>query len=153
MSESVVTIRPAKPEDIEAMAGLLKDLAEVDEDFRTEPSARSRGLSMMLEDHGGRELLVADERGRIVGLCSAQLVVSLAGGGPVAMVETLVVTKSGRGVGIGSSLLTAMQAWAKAHGALGMQMVVDGGNIPSLEFLMKNGWRRSERLRVSRVIS
>ncbi len=153
MSESLVTIRAARPEDIGAMAGLLEELAVVDEDFRTETSARLRGLSMMLENHGGRVILVADERGRIVGMCSAQLFVSLAEGGPVAMVENLVVARSGRGVGIGSSLLKAAEAWAAASGAKGLQIVVDAGNIPSLEFLMKNGWRRTERLRVSRTIA
>jgi len=153
MSESVVTIRPAGPKDIDSMARLLEELAAEDEDFRTESSARLRGLSMMLEDHGGREILVADERGRIVGMCSAQLLVSLAEGGPVAMVENLVVTRIGRGVGIGSSLLSAIEDWAAARGAKGLQIVVDGGNIPSLEFLMKNGWRRTERLRVSRTIA
>jgi len=152
MAESMVTIRAAKPEDIESLAELLTELGAEDEDSASEAETLRQGFTLMLQDAGSRTILVADERGRIVGACSLQLVVNLSRGGMAALSENLIVSKKDRGVGIGSDLLRAAQNWAANRGASILQIMVDGENIPALEFLMKNGWRRSNAIRVRRFL-
>ena len=71
----------------------------------------------MLAEPERRVVLVAERAGEVVGMVTAQLVVSTAEGGPAALVEDMVVDAAERGRGVGRALLEAVEAWAAARGA------------------------------------
>ncbi len=95
----------------------------------------------MLEGSERRAVLVAVREGRVVGMVTAQLVVSTAEGAPSALVEDMVVDASERERGIGAALLRAIEAWSRARGATRLQLLADRDNAPALAFYARMGWR------------
>jgi len=74
-------IRKAGFFDINQMKPLLKELFPIEEDFTFNESAQRQGLLMMLDDNEKRCIMVAEAGDQIIGMCSAQLLVSTAEGG------------------------------------------------------------------------
>ncbi len=85
-------------------------------------------------------MLVAERAGAVIGMVTAQLVVSTAEGGASAWVEDMVVAAPERGRGVGRRLLEAIEAWATARGASRLQLLADRENAPALAFYARLGW-------------
>ncbi len=94
----------------------------------------------MLDEPGRRAVLVAERAGAIVGMVTAQLVVSTAEGAPAALVEDMVVDAPWRGLGTGRALLEGIEAWARERGATRLQLLADRENAPALAFYARMGW-------------
>lgn len=136
-----VTIRNALYADLEPLVALLGELFSIEADFVVDELRQRRGLMLMLDGCGKHRCVkVAEARGRIVGMCTAQLVVSTAEGAFSALVEDVVVTESMRGRGIGGLLLSATEAWARQHGADRLQLLADKENRQALTFYQKHRW-------------
>ncbi len=136
-----VAIRGATPADTERLARLLGILFSIEADFRPDPERQRRGLALMLGEPERRAVLVAEREGEVVGMVTAQLVVSTAEGGPAALVEDLVVEPAERGRGVGRRLLEAIEGWAAARGASRLQLLADRENDPALAFYARTGWQ------------
>ena len=104
MTTQPVTIRRANHGDLNLMCALLEQLFSLEADFSVDRQRQIKGLKMMVAQDGAR-LLVAEAAGRVVGMCSGQVVVSTAEGGPAVLVEDVVVDNRWRGLGIGRLLL------------------------------------------------
>ena len=144
MSFTSVIIRKAEPLDINQMVGLLKELFSIEEDFTfREPSQRS-GLAMMLDSHDNRCIMVAAAEERIIGMCSAQLLVSTAQGGVAALIEDMAVTQEYRGQGIGGKLLFSIEKWADKQGAKRVQLLADKNNSLAIDFYKKHNWTTTQ---------
>lgn len=139
--EEEVAIRGATPADLERLVRLLETLFSIEADFRPDSERQRRGLALMLAEPERRVVLVAEREGAVVGMVTAQLVVSTAEGGPSALVEDMVVESAERGRGIGRRLLSAAEAWAAARGATRLQLLADRENAPALGFYGRAGWR------------
>lgn len=139
-----VVIRRAAASDIDALVALLNELFSIEEDFTPDESRQRRGLGLLLESPETRCALVAEADGQVAGMCTAQLVISTAEGGPSALVEDVVVTKAFRGKGIGKQLTAAIGAWAASVGCTRMQLLADQNNDPALRFYQKLGWTRTQ---------
>ena len=74
-------------------------------------------------------------------MCTGQLVVSTAEGGPALLVEDVVVDANHRGRGVGRALLAALADWARGRGVRRLQLLADGTNGPALAFYDRLGWR------------
>jgi GNAT superfamily N-acetyltransferase len=74
-------------------------------------------------------------------MASIQTLISTAEGGPVGLVEDVVVAKSWRGRGIGQNLLEALGDWARQHGLTRLQLLADRHNRNALDFYAKDGWQ------------
>ena len=135
-----VRIRPAAPADVDALVALLRQLFELEADFRPDEARQRKGLGLMLDDPDRRAVLVAERGGAVVGMVTAQLVVSTAEGGPSALLEDMVVLAPARGRGVGGELLRAIEAWARARGATRLQLLADRENGPALAFYARMGW-------------
>jgi len=99
---------------------------------------------MMLQVSNERQcLLVAEDESEVIGMCSAQTLVSTAEGGIVAIVEDLVVKAPWRGKGIGQLLLKAIEKWGRKH-VLRFQLLCDRENKIALSFYQKNGWKLTQ---------
>ena len=139
-SDERITVRPARMEDLERLVGLLGLLFAMEEDFCFDAARQRQGLALLLDDERAR-VLVAERADGVVGMCTGQLVVSTAEGGPALMVEDVVVDPDHRGRGIGRALLAALADWARGRGVRRLQLLADGNNGPALAFYDRLGWR------------
>lgn len=141
LSSDEITIRQGRIQDTKDLVELLKELFSIEKDFRSDAALQRKGLIQILEDNsGGSCIMVAERSGRVIGMCSAQMLISTAEGGPAAMIEDMVVFPEYRGMGIGESLLSAIELWSVQKGATRMQLLADKNNFPALDFYLKNNW-------------
>ena len=146
-AQEQVTIRPAGARDVPAMADLLGQLFAIEADFAIDRTLQERGLFLLLERTSpaggvppGGVVLLAERVGRVVGMCSVQTLISTAEGGPVGLVEDLVVADGCRGAGIGQQLLGAIEEWSRRVGLSRLQLLADRTNESGLGFYERNGW-------------
>ena len=133
-------VRAARPTDVARMVSLLDLLFAIEADFRPDPARQRQGLTLLLDDERAR-VLVAERADGVVGMCTGQLVVSTAEGGPALLVEDVVVDPDHRGRGVGRALLAALADWARGRGVRRLQLLADGNNGPALAFYERLGWR------------
>jgi ribosomal protein S18 acetylase RimI-like enzyme len=136
-------IRPAVPPDIPSMVELLRQLFAIEADFDFSAERQQQGLELLLASPAAR-VVVAERDARVVGMATAQLVISTAEGGPSLLVEDLVVIPHWQNCGIGSSLLDALAVWGNEHGASRMQLLADRTNTAALHFYNTRGWRATQ---------
>ena len=140
MSRPEIIIRQARISDIDALVVLLKDLFSIEEDFTFSELIQRRGLRMMLCDQKNACIIVAEKNQKVIGMCSAQLLVSTAEGGRVAFVEDMAVAQPFRREGVGKKLLLSIEKWAGEQDAKRLQLLADQNNMPALRFYEKMDW-------------
>jgi GNAT superfamily N-acetyltransferase len=148
----VVNIRPARLADLESLVELLQMLFKLEQDFEGNPSRQQQGLRMMLDNPNGC-VMVAQGDGQVIGMCSGQLLISTAEGGPALLVEDVVVREPWRGRGVGRLLMEAISAWAKDKKVNRLQLLADRNNTPALEFYRCLGWQGTELICLRNFIS
>ena len=136
-------IRQATEADIYALTRLLGLLFAIEADFSADAGKQRQGLRLLLSDTDRSLVLVAEVDEQVVGMCTAQVVVSTAEGGPAAWVEDMVVAPEYRGRGIGRRLLQQVEVWAGERGISRLQLVADQDTTPALEFYAREGWSRT----------
>ena len=140
-----VTIRNARLDDLDAMTRLLEALFSIEADFAVDTQRQLRGLSLMLDGcQKHRCIKVAETEGSVVGMGTAQMLVSTAEGGMVALVEDVIVDKSLRKAGIGRMLMDSIEGWARERGASRLQLLADRTNFSALDFYDRIGWRPTQ---------
>lgn len=143
-------IRDAVAADIPAMVGLLTELFSIEQDFVPDAEKQGRGLSLLLAQPGAH-VVVAELAGRVVGMITVQTLISTAEGGPVGLVEDLVVAEAHRRQGIGARLLQAMEGRARQLGMVRLQLLADKDNIPALDFYSRSGWKPTSLQALRRI--
>ncbi len=147
-----VVIRPGRAADVDAMVELLRALFAVESDFAFDAARHRRALVYMLLDPMNRCVTVAQRAGRVIGMCTAQVVISTAEGGPAAWVEDVVVEERHRGRGIGRRMLGALEHWAGERGIRRLQLLADRDNSPALEFYSHLGWVGTKLICMRRIL-
>lgn len=149
------TIHEARPEDLDDLVGLLGLLFSLESDFTPDAQKQREGLALML-GKGPRVVLVAissdDGAGRVIGMATAQLVVSTAEGGPALLVEDVVVRPEARGRGIGKALIARIEAWGRRLGATRLQLLADRDNTGSHGFYEACGFSPTNLVCLRRLI-
>lgn len=131
--------------DIDALVGLLGELFAVEADFSFDAEKHRQGLTLMLDGCRKHKCIkVAEHIHEVIGMCSAQALISTAEGGVVAMVEDLVIKTGWRGRGVGGMLLESMEDWRRECGLKRLQLLADSENEPAVAFYQKNGWKRTQ---------
>lgn len=143
MFDMDVVIRPAQFEDIDAMVKLIALIFSVEKDFDVDVDKQRRGIEMFLEYPNGRCLLVAEIQQKVIGMCSAQRLISTAEGGWKALIEDVVVEESFRGRGIGKRMLDAISIWAERQGVKRLDLLADRNNENGLSFYNHLSWDRT----------
>jgi GNAT superfamily N-acetyltransferase len=141
----IVHIRDALRSDMDVMVNLLGELFSIEADFSIDKARQRRGLNLMLDGclkH--RCIKVAEVEGQVIGMCTAQTLISTAEGGIVGLVEDVVVDLQHRGQGIGRKLMESIEEWARSRGATRLQLLADRTNFPALDFYDKIGWRPTQ---------
>jgi len=139
-------LRAAAESDLDAMTQLIGRLFALEPDFDFDPAKVRHALALLLAREEAAALWVAEQTGRVIGMCSAQIVVSTAEGGPVAWVEDVVVSPDQRGRGIGRLLLGAVTTWAKRRGITRLQLLADRENEAALGFYRRLDWQTTRML-------
>lgn len=135
-------IGPATSEDIDALVALLFALFSIEQDFVPDEVAQRRGLALLLAHPSqGRIFVARHTQQGVVGMVSAQLVISTAIGERSAWIEDMVVHEDFRGRGIGKALLTHVSEWAKENRVGRLQLLADADNESALGFYDQLGWQ------------
>jgi GNAT superfamily N-acetyltransferase len=135
------SVRRATSDDILAMCDLLSELFSMESDFCSNSQKQAAGLSLLLADRSGLStVLVAEKGDEIVGMCSVQTLISTAQGGPVGLLEDLIVRKDHRRNGIGTRLLSEIFRWCDTKNISRLQLLRDSDNRNALIFYDDNGW-------------
>jgi ribosomal protein S18 acetylase RimI-like enzyme len=136
-------IRPAQQQDIDAMVLLLKNLFALEKDFSFNHERQHAGLKMLL-DQSSAIVLVAEQEGQVIGMCSGQTVISTAEGGPALLVEDVVVADAWQNRGIGRSLLGQLTERAGKRGICRLQLLADRYNSKAIGFYNRLGWHTTQ---------
>ncbi len=137
-----IQIDGARADDVPSMVELLAALFAIEADFTSDRDRQERGLRLLL-DEPRAAVVVARDGARVVGMATAQLVISTAEGGPAMWIEDVVVTPDRRGRGIGRLLLDELLSWGRARGVCRAQLQVDEGNDAGRRFYARLGWGRT----------
>lgn len=138
-SEDRVRIRPATKNDMEDMADLIEALFKLESGFSIDRAKQKKGLSILL-DSDSSFVAVAEYKGKVVGMCTCQTLISTAEGGPAGIIEDVVVSIDFRKKGIGKSLIRNIALWADKNGISRLQLLAGRDNYGALGFYRKTGW-------------
>lgn len=138
-------IRDARKADLDALVDLLEVLFSIESDFAIDAERQREGLALILAGKGKQRCIkVAEMDGQPVGMCTAQILISTAEGGPVGLIEDMVVLPGYRNQGIGGQLMLSIEAWALEQNVTRLQLLADRTNFPALDFYDKMGWRPTQ---------
>ncbi|RUL88067.1 GNAT family N-acetyltransferase [Tautonia sociabilis] len=145
------TIRPARPEDSETIAGLIRELADYE---RLLHEAKATGDDIRRGLFGPRpfaEALIAEWDGVCVGFALFFHNYSTFRGQPGMYLEDLFVRPSHRGRGLGKALLASVARLAVERGCGRLEWSVLDWNEPSIGFYKALGARPMDDWTVYRV--
>ena len=108
-SSTGLKIRPAGPDDVDAIARLLTELGYPTK--AEEVPARLAGY-----DSPDYAALLAESHDEVVALIGLHLLSSLHVASPACYITGLIVSERAQRQGIGRRLLAEAEAWARAHG-------------------------------------
>lgn len=136
-------IRFAQKNDIPVLTQLLRQLFSIEEDFSFDAKKQAHALELQL-DSKNAAVMVAEKQHCVIGMATAQLIISTAEGGPAILVEDVVVVPAEQKHGIGTELFQAIGFWGHTKGATRMQLLADIDNKPALTFYDKSGWQKTQ---------
>jgi len=146
-----ITYNEAVETDIADLVNLLSVLFSIEKDFHPDLAKQQKGLELLIKNNATTTIQVArNAAGKVIGMVTAQLVISTAQGAASAWIEDMVVDSSYRGLGIGKQLLEQILAWAKNKGATRAQLLVDIANTDALGYYEHLKWE-STQLQARRV--
>jgi GNAT superfamily N-acetyltransferase len=146
-----ISYQVANESDIDDLVSLLSDLFTIEKDFNPDLSKQKKGLELIVKNNNTATVQVAKNiAGKVIGMVTAQLVISTAQGAASAWIEDMVVHSSYRGQGIGKKLLQRTLDWAKKNGATRAQLLVDIENTEALGYYEHLKWE-STQLQARRV--
>lgn len=146
------TIRKATTADLDSMVALLAQLFEIETDFSVDEAKQRHGLELLLGEGGRQCALVAETGSEVIGMCTAQLLVSTAEGAVKALVEDVVVAQGYRSQGVGAKLMRAMEEWAREHGAARLDLLADWRNGGALAFYERDDWQRTKLIALQKKL-
>ena len=131
----------ANQADIADLVSLLATLFGIEKDFNADFTKQQKGLKLLLKNSTTATIQVArSPAGKVIGMVTAQLVISTAQGTASAWIEDMVIDAAYRKHGIGKKLLQNTLAWAKTKGASRAQLLVDTANTEALGYYQHLHW-------------
>jgi GNAT superfamily N-acetyltransferase len=136
-----VTIGPARPEHVEAIAGLLDDLDRFYGAAEAEPDGqRVRHVrEALFGERRGASAMLAWDKGRAVGFASYSFLWPAAGSTRSLYLKELYVAGDYRGTGVGRSLMDALCQVAAEHDCSRVEWTTDDDNPGAVQFYQALG--------------
>jgi GNAT superfamily N-acetyltransferase len=151
MNESALNIRPATPDDVPAILGFIRELAE----FEREPDAVLATEADLLRDGWGEPArfaaIIADYNGAPAGFALYFTTYSTWRGHHGIRLEDVYVTPLLRGHGIGKALLARLARIAVDQGCPRLEWDVLEWNEPAITFYHRLGAKVLTEWRIMRV--
>lgn len=144
--ESTIEIEVAGAADIPALCDLLDSLFSQEAEFTPNQAAQKRGLGMIIENPSVGHILLARNKGQVVGMVNLLYTVSTALGERVVLLEDMVVSPTERGKGTGSKLLQAAVDFARQQGCKRITLLTDKDNTSAQHFYGKHGFTLSSMI-------
>ncbi|MBI1423287.1 MAG: GNAT family N-acetyltransferase [Gammaproteobacteria bacterium] len=147
-----VSFRPACQRDIPALCDLLEALFTLESDFHPDRDKQARALQLLIDKHAANPtrpacvVWVAELAGKVIGMCSLQVLISTAEGGEVGLVEDVIIAAEHRQRGLGPQMLHSLESWAHERGLHRVQLLADTHNHAALAFYERHGWQRMQML-------
>jgi GNAT superfamily N-acetyltransferase len=111
------------------------------------------GMSMLVTDPAGASFVAVAVKGiEVIGMATAQTLVSTAEGGRVGLVEDVIVRKDWRGKGTGTRLLDAVVDWSRGMKLKRLQLLADLDNRLALDFYRTRGWQATSLIALRRLL-
>ncbi len=146
MREPSPDIRPAVVDDLDDVTALL--VAQLREHAVETPAAAIADAVGAVLRHPERGcILVARDRGTVVGVAALSFVWPIEHGGMSAWLEELYVVPEARGRGIGTALLRAALRIATDAGAVAVDLEVAVGHERAADLYAREGFRPLPRAR------
>jgi GNAT superfamily N-acetyltransferase len=146
MSASAPEIRPAGPQDRDAVLALL--VAQLREhDIDTPVPEVAHAVDGMLRHPGRGRILVALVDGSPIGVAVLSSVWTLEHGGRAMWLDELYVEPDRRGQGIGRQLLAAALQTAAGIGAIAVDLEVETSHARAARLYAREGFQRHDRTR------
>lgn len=136
-------IAEAKTSDIPALALLLGQLFILESDFQVDPGKQADGLRLIIENPELGCIFVLRSGEQIIGMVNVLRTISTAEGGPVLLLEDVIVADAYRGQGLGTMLVKHVLEWAGERGISRLTLLADRDNDPARQFYEKLGFRES----------
>jgi GNAT superfamily N-acetyltransferase len=149
----MITIEPARLADIPELVELLLVLFAQEAEFSPAPEKHAAGLSAILSRPEVGLILVARSESCLLGMVSLLFTVSTAEGGPVCVLEDMVVLPEYRGQSVGSKLLVAAIQTAQSRGFLRVTLLTDRANERALRFYESHGFHKSAMVPLRLLLS
>ena len=133
------SIRPARPQDAETIATLIRELA-VYEKLEDQARATAEDLRRHLfGDRPAAEVILAEVEGKPVGFALFFPTFSTFRGQPGLYLEDIFVRPENRGQGIGKALLSTIARIAVDRGCGRLEWAVLDWNAPAIAFYQARG--------------
>lgn len=129
--------------DLDAMAGLLGELFALEADFAPDREKQLAALRWILDHPAHGRLFVLRDGDKVVGMANALLSISTAEGGPVLVLEDVILAASHRGGGHGRQLVEHVLDWAAGQGMSRVTLLADKDNQAALDFYARLGFEKS----------
>jgi ribosomal protein S18 acetylase RimI-like enzyme len=140
----MATITPATFEDIPELAELLRLLFIQEHDFVADKARQEGGLYQIINSPQTGIIFVArSDNAEIVGMVMLLYTISTVEGGPVGLLEDMMVRPDQRDIEIGKELLSAAIDHALSRGLLRLTLLTDPDNAGAHRFYARHGFVKS----------
>ncbi len=140
----MTTIREAKRDDLE---GLLKLYTELNDNFLPEIDGDVISIWDSILNNPSHHVLVADDDGRLLSTCEVIIIMNLTRGQtPFAFIENVVTTSDHRGLGLGSSILSAAKDVAVDNGCHKIMLMTGHKEKSVTDFYERAGYNRNDKI-------
>lgn len=133
----------AGSDDLDAIADLLQELFALEADFKPERAKQLAALRWILDHPAHGRLFVLRDGGGVAGMANALISVSTAEGGPVLVLEDVILAAGHRGNGLGRQLVEHVLRWAAGEGMSRVTLLADRDNAAALGFYRRLGFEES----------
>jgi len=145
-----VMITPANPQSIPEVVALLSAQLQEHEIAVAEHALRDVVCAVLADSRHGF-ILVAEQRGRAVGIAYVAAHLSAEHGGTVGWLEELYVAPDQRGHGVGSALLEALGQRVEQLDWRALELEVVAGHERAVPLYVRHGFAALDRARFSRI--
>ncbi len=129
--------------DLDTMAELLGELFALERDFRPQREKQLAALRWILDHPAHGRLFVLRDAGRVTGVANVLISISTAEGGPVLILEDVILAVGHRGAGHGRRLVEHVLRWAAREGMSRVTLLADRDNRSALAFYQRLGFEES----------
>lgn len=139
----MIRISTATIDDVPELILLLGKLFEMENDFSPDPGRQRKGLRRIIKHPETGVILVMKKGGVVIGMVNLLFTVSTAEGGPVSLLEDLILSPDYRGRGLGGRLINHAIRFARSKKVSRITLLTDADNRRAIKYYKRHGFTRS----------